>query len=65
MKVKHYKHINSILNATKKCSSYNHKYQYTYSIEENEMIQVCFTCNTLRTNIPKDNPSIAAYGKYI
>jgi hypothetical protein len=54
MKVKFYKQIHPILKYIKECSINNHIYQYAHNIERGLITQICFTCNTVRTNMLKE-----------
>jgi hypothetical protein len=53
MKVKFYKHSQKVIKYIKECNINNHIYQSSYNIENDLITQVCFTCNTTRTNMRK------------
>jgi len=49
----HYKHEINLRNIIKTCNEHHHIQQVAFSVHHNALTQICFTCNAVRTTIPK------------
>jgi len=51
MRVIHYKKKHQIMKQIRSCHMNSHRYRYLYTIEDDVILHICFTCNKVKTNI--------------